>query len=85
VEAIADAVSDGLAGLELRFSPQFIAAMTGLDPDDVIEAVSDAASGARRLARTASGMPCAWPRDASATASAAPKTRGSWTISPPAA
>jgi adenosine deaminase len=47
VEAIADAVSDGLAGLELRFSPQFIAGLTGLDPDDVIEAVSDAASGAR--------------------------------------
>jgi adenosine deaminase len=47
VEAIADAVSDGLAGLELRFSPQVIAGLTGLDPDDVIEAVSGAASGAR--------------------------------------
>jgi adenosine deaminase len=45
VEAIADAVSDGLAGLELRFSPQFIAGMTGLDPDGVIEAVSGAVSG----------------------------------------
>jgi adenosine deaminase len=45
-EAVADAVSDGLAGLELRFSPQFIAGMTGLDPDDVIEAVSDAVCGA---------------------------------------
>jgi adenosine deaminase len=33
VEAIADAVGDGLAGLELRFSPQFIGGMTGLDPD----------------------------------------------------
>jgi adenosine deaminase len=41
-EAVADAVGDGLAGLELRFSPQFIAGMTGPDPDDVIEAVSDA-------------------------------------------
>jgi adenosine deaminase len=45
-EAVTDAASDGLAGLELRFSPQFIAGMTGLDPDDVIEAVSDAARGA---------------------------------------
>jgi len=45
-EAVADAVSDGLAVLELRFSPQFIAGMTGLDADDVIEAVSDAAYGA---------------------------------------
>jgi adenosine deaminase len=44
-EAIADAASDGLAALELRFSPQFIAGMTGLDADDVIDAVSDAASG----------------------------------------
>jgi len=47
-EAVADAVSDGLEALELRFSPQFIAGMTGLDADDVIEAVSDAASGAGR-------------------------------------
>ena len=46
-EAVADAVSDGLAAVELRFSPQFIAGMTGLDADDVIEAVSDAASGTR--------------------------------------
>jgi adenosine deaminase len=45
-EAIADAFSDGLTALELRFSPQFIAAMTGLDADDVIEAVSDAAFSA---------------------------------------
>jgi adenosine deaminase len=44
-EAVADAVSDGLAAVELRFSPQFIAGMTGLDADDVIEVVSDAASG----------------------------------------
>jgi adenosine deaminase len=44
-EAVADAVSDGLAAVELRFSPQFIAGMTGLDADDVIEAVGDAASG----------------------------------------
>ena len=43
-EAITDAFSDGLTALELRFSPQFIAGMTGLDADDVIEAVSDAAS-----------------------------------------
>jgi adenosine deaminase len=45
-EAVSDASSDGLTALELRFSPQFIAAMTGLDADDVIEAVSDAAAGA---------------------------------------
>ena len=38
-------LSDGLAALELRFSPQFIAGMTGLDADDVIEAVSEAVSG----------------------------------------
>jgi adenosine deaminase len=44
-EAVADAFSDGLAAVELRFSPQFISGMTGLDPDDVIEAVSGAASG----------------------------------------
>jgi adenosine deaminase len=44
-EAIADASSDGLTAVELRFSPQFIAAMTGLDADDVIDAVSDAAGG----------------------------------------
>jgi adenosine deaminase len=45
-EAITDAFSDGLTALELRFSPQFIAGMTGLDADDVIEAVSDAVRGA---------------------------------------
>jgi len=45
-EAITDAFSDGLAAVELRFSPQFIASMTGLDADDVIDAVSDAAAGA---------------------------------------
>jgi len=44
-EAIADAASDGVAALELRFSPQFIAGMTGLDADDVIDAVSEAAAG----------------------------------------
>lgn len=46
-EAVADAVGDGLTSVELRFSPQFIAGMTGLDADDVIEAVSDAATGTR--------------------------------------
>jgi adenosine deaminase len=45
-EAITDAASDGVAALELRFAPQFIAGITGLDADDVIDAVSDAASGA---------------------------------------
>ena len=45
-EAITDAFGDGLTALELRFSPQFIAGMTGLDADDVIEAVSDAVSSA---------------------------------------
>jgi len=44
-EAITDAAHDGLSALELRFSPQFIAGVTGLDADDVIEAVSDAAFG----------------------------------------
>src|SRR5579863_319868 len=44
-EAVADAASDGLAAVELRFSPQFIAGMTGLNADDVIDVVSDAASG----------------------------------------
>jgi adenosine deaminase len=44
-EAVADAAGDGLSALELRFSPQFIAATTGLDADDVIEAVGDAAAG----------------------------------------
>jgi len=44
-EAITDAADDGLSALELRFSPQFIAGVTGLDADDVIEAVSDAAFG----------------------------------------
>jgi adenosine deaminase len=45
VEAVTDAFADGLAALELRFSPQFIAAVTGLDADDVIDAVSDAVAG----------------------------------------
>ena len=45
-EAIADACSDGLAAVELRFSPEFIASVTGLDADDVIDAVSDAAFNA---------------------------------------
>ena len=44
-EAIGDALSDGLAALELRFSPRFIARMTGLDADEVIDAVAGAASG----------------------------------------
>jgi adenosine deaminase len=47
LEAVNDAAGDGLAALELRFSPQFIAGMTGLDADDVIDAVSDAVSGVR--------------------------------------
>jgi adenosine deaminase len=46
-EAVCDAFGDGLAAVELRFSPQFIAGMTGLDADDVIDAVSDAAASAR--------------------------------------
>jgi adenosine deaminase len=155
-EAITDAFSDGLAALELRFSPQFISGMTGLDADDVIEAVGDAVSSAalpievgligiivrdegpdsaaaqvRRLlrhksalvgsisrgtrqgtrlrcsprhsalparpasrprctrarqpARAASGIPFAWARSASGTASAAPRTPGSWNTSRPPA
>src|SRR5579859_2832904 len=46
VEAVTDAHADGLAALELRFAPQFIAGVTGLDADDVIDAVSDAVAGA---------------------------------------
>lgn len=46
VEAITDAFGDGLAAVELRFSPQFIAGMTGLNADDVTDAISDAVSGA---------------------------------------
>ena len=45
-EAITDAFSDSLTALELRFSPQFITGMTGLDADDDIEAVGDAVSSA---------------------------------------
>jgi adenosine deaminase len=37
---------ENATALELRFSPQFITGMTGLDADDVIEAVSDAVSSA---------------------------------------
>jgi adenosine deaminase len=47
-EAVTDAASDGLSAVELRFSPQFIAGVTGLDADDVIEAVGDAAAGTGR-------------------------------------
>lgn len=43
-EAVADAYDDGLDAVEFRFSPRFIAAMTGLDADCIVEAVSDAAS-----------------------------------------
>jgi adenosine deaminase len=45
-EAIADAAADGLAAVELRFAPQFIARETGLDADEVTDAVCDAAAGA---------------------------------------
>ena len=47
-EAVNDAFSDGLAALELRFAPQFIAGMTGLDGDDVIDAVSGAVASVGR-------------------------------------
>ena len=59
VEAVNDAFSDGLAALELRFSPQFIAGLTGLDADDVIDAVSDAvaAVGGRRRRGVRPGGP----------------------------
>lgn len=46
-EAIADAYDDGLGALELRFSPEFIATMTGLDPDDVLEVVGGAVEDSR--------------------------------------
>ncbi|MCL2582586.1 MAG: adenosine deaminase family protein [Streptosporangiales bacterium] len=45
-EAIADAHDDGLAAVELRFAPEFIAGVAGVDADDVIDAVSDAAATA---------------------------------------
>lgn len=45
-EAIADAHDDGLAAVELRFAPQFIAGMAGVDADDVIDAVGDAVAKA---------------------------------------
>jgi adenosine deaminase len=45
-EAVTDAAGDGLAAVELRFSPRFIAGMTGLDADAVIDAVSEAAASA---------------------------------------
>lgn len=44
-EAVADACDDGLSAVEFRFSPQFIAAQTGVDADAVIETVTDAAAG----------------------------------------
>ncbi|MBB3666093.1 MULTISPECIES: adenosine deaminase [Prauserella salsuginis group] len=44
-EAVADACDDGLTAVEFRFSPQFIAAQTGLEADAVIEVVTDAAAG----------------------------------------
>jgi adenosine deaminase len=56
-EAVDDAVSDGLAALELRFSPQFIASMTGLDADDVIDAVSDAVGHPASDAVATTGRP----------------------------
>lgn len=43
-EAIADACDDGLAAVELRFAPQFIAGRAGVDADDVIDAIGDAAA-----------------------------------------
>ncbi|OLT46676.1 adenosine deaminase [Saccharomonospora sp. CUA-673] len=43
-EAIADACDDGLGALELRFSPRFVAGMTGLDADAVVDVVADAAT-----------------------------------------
>lgn len=45
-EAIADAYDDGLAAVELRFAPQFIANMAGVDADEVIDAVGDAVAKA---------------------------------------
>lgn len=44
-EAVADAAAEGLAYLELRFSPWFMARPHGLDPREVVGAVVD---GARR-------------------------------------
>lgn len=44
-EAVADACDDGLTAVEFRFSPQFIAARTGLDADAVIDTVTGAAAG----------------------------------------
>src|SRR5580700_2824105 len=57
VEAVNDACSDGLTALELRFSPQFIAGLTGLNADDVIDAVSDAVGDAVSDAVSGPGLP----------------------------
>jgi len=43
-EAIVDAYDDGLTAVELRFSPRFVEAMTGVAAETVLEAVADAAS-----------------------------------------
>jgi len=49
-ENVEDAVREGLAYVELRFSPWFMAESHGLDPAAVVEAVADGAeAGARDL------------------------------------
>lgn len=47
-EAVEDAAAEGLAYVELRFSPWFIARPHGLDPAEVVDAVVD---GVRRAER----------------------------------
>lgn len=47
VEAVEDAHAEGLDHLELRFSPRFIAALNGLAPADVADAVIDGADKGR--------------------------------------
>ena len=47
-EAVADAAADGLGHLELRFSPRFVAAVTGLPAAAVIDAVTDGVAAAGR-------------------------------------
>ncbi|OIH92400.1 adenosine deaminase [Curtobacterium sp. MCBA15_001] len=47
-ESIWDAYDDGLSYLELRFSPWFINNETGLEPEDVLDAIADGVQDARR-------------------------------------
>lgn len=53
VHAVQDAFNDGLDYVELRYSPWFISAQTGLDPNAIVEAIND---GIEETSRT-TGLP----------------------------